>query len=60
MADDLKSLSKRIDDLEKRFNDLARKVSDNEIRQKLQAQQIQGVQKDGVDYDARIKKLESR
>ena len=60
MADDIKSLANRIQELEKKHNELARKVNDNEVRQKLQALQIQALQKDGVGYDNRIKSVESK
>ena len=59
MADDIKSLAARIQQLEKDLKALARTVNDDQVRAKLAGLQITDLQKRGVDMDTRIKKLES-
>jgi hypothetical protein len=71
MADDIKSLIKRVEDLEKDLKaakyDLGRKVNTDEVKMELKGQQITGLQKDGVemaksiaDLEKRVKTLESK
>jgi outer membrane murein-binding lipoprotein Lpp len=60
MADDIKSLATRIQQLEKDLKALARTVNDDQVRAKLAGLQITDLQKRGVDMDTRIKKVESK
>jgi uncharacterized protein (UPF0335 family) len=63
MADDIKSLIKRIEALEKANQTASatlKKVFLDEQRLGLMAQQIAALQKDGVALDNRVKSLESK
>jgi hypothetical protein len=63
MADDIKSLIKRIEVLEKADKDASgalKKIFVLETKLALMSQQIAALQKDGVALDNRVKSLESK
>ena len=63
MADDIKSLIKRVETLEKADKDASgalKKINLLETKLALMSQQIADLQKRGVDIETRVKALESK
>ena len=63
MADDIKSLIKRVETLEKAYKDASgalKKIFLLETKLTLMSQQIADLQKRGADIETRVKALESK